>query len=71
MENVKRHVFIIGAKGVGNYGGYETFIAQFLRRSEGREGVQYHVACKKNGTGAMDFEHLSGIQNDWPGSMKE
>lgn len=49
----QQHVFIIGSKGLGSYGGYETFVKRLLDCHEGNGQIQYHVACKQNGDGAM------------------
>ena len=39
-----KHVFIIGAKGIGNYGGYETFVDELVSRKKNK-AIKYHVAC--------------------------
>ena len=57
-----RHVFIIGAKGISFYGGFETFAAELLRGSCDMEEIRYYVACKKNGRGAMDLNSLEGLK---------
>ena len=59
-----QHVFICGAKGISNYGGYETFVQKLIEYHEEEETIQYHVACKLNGEGCMDFENLSGISRE-------
>ena len=59
-----QHVFICGAKGISNYGGYETFVQKLIEYHEKEETIQYHVACKANGEGCMDFENLSGIARE-------
>ena len=41
----KRHVFIIGSKGIpASYGGFETFVQELVRRRKD-ERICYHVAC--------------------------
>lgn len=57
-----QHVFIIGAKGILNYGGYETFIGKLLEQHENHKGIKYHIACKYNGQGYMDETKLEGAQ---------
>lgn len=52
-------VFIIGAKGIGNYGGYETFLKKLIETDKNNKNIKYHVACKYNGQGAMDESKLS------------
>ena len=53
MESVQ-HVFLVGAKSLGAYGGYETFIDKLTEYHQGDSRLQYHVACKANGDGCMD-----------------
>lgn len=53
-----QHVFIIGAKGIGNYGGYETFLKKLIETDRNNPKIKYHVACKYNGQGAMDETKL-------------
>lgn len=60
-----QHVFIIGAKGLGNYGGYETFVDKLTEMHQNTPSVRYHVACKANGSGHMDETQLPA------GSVKE
>ncbi len=46
-----KNIFIIGAKSIGQYGGYETFVEKLLEQHEGNVDIQYHVACKAMGMG--------------------
>lgn len=39
-----KNIFIIGAKGIGNYGGYETFVDELVTRKKSNK-IKYHVAC--------------------------
>ena len=57
-----QHVFIIGAKSIGQYGGYETFVDRLIGEHENETTIKYHVACKANGEGAMDEIKLSAIE---------
>lgn len=50
----KQHVFLVGAKSLGAYGGYETFIDKLTEYHQNDEAIQYHVAVKANGQGCMD-----------------
>lgn len=59
-ETVQQHVFIIGAKSIGQYGGYETFVDHLIREHEHDLSIQYHVACKANGDGSLDDTKLDG-----------
>ena len=47
-----QHVFLIGAKSLGAYGGYETFINKLTEYHQNNKNIKYHVAVKKNGQGA-------------------
>ncbi len=44
-----QHVFLIGAKGLGQYGGYETFVQKLVstHAEMKQDGICYHVACKE------------------------
>lgn len=55
-----RHVFVVGAKSMGAYGGYETFINKLTEYHQNEPDLQYHVACKANGEGAIDPAELTG-----------
>lgn len=47
-----QHVFLVGAKSLGAYGGYETFINKLTEYHAENQNIKYHVACKANGQGA-------------------
>lgn len=57
-----QHVFIIGAKSIGQYGGYETFVDCLLGGHQNKGKLKYHVACKANGDGCMDETGLSDVK---------
>jgi rhamnosyltransferase len=57
-----QHVFIIGSKSIGQYGGYETFVDRLIGEHEHDASIMYHVACKANGEGFMDETKLTGIE---------
>ncbi|OON88455.1 glycosyl transferase [Oribacterium sp. C9] len=59
-----QHVFIIGSKSIGQYGGYETFVARLIGEHENETSIKYHVACKANGDGFMDETKLSGVSDE-------
>ena len=51
-KDERRHVFIIGCKGIpARYGGFETF-ADHLVRGSRDPGIVWHVACQLSGEGA-------------------
>lgn len=47
-----KHIFLIGAKSLGAYGGYETFINKLTEYHQYNSEIKYHVAVKANGQGA-------------------
>ena len=55
-----QHVFLVGAKSLGAYGGYETFINKLTEYHQNDNRIKYHVACKANGQGAMDPAKTEG-----------
>ena len=57
-----QHVFIIGSKSIGQYGGYETFVDRLIGEHEHEDSIKYHVACKANGDGHMDESKLDGVR---------
>jgi len=62
-KDIVHHVFIIGSKSIGQYGGYETFVDRLIGEHENEPSIKYHVACKANGDGYMDENKLSGVSN--------
>lgn len=69
-----QHIFIIGSKSIGQYGGYETFVDRLIGEHENERSVKYHVACKANGDGCMDeskLEAISDVVRDKNGSVTE
>lgn len=57
-----QHVFIVGAKSLGAYGGYETFVYKLTEYHQNNKNIKYHVACKANGDGHMDETKLENIK---------
>ena len=57
-----QHIFIIGSKSIGQYGGYETFVDRLIGEHQNCSNIKYHVACKANGDGAMDETKLDGVK---------
>lgn len=47
-----QHVFLVGAKSLGAYGGYETFVNKLTEYHQYNKNIKYHVAVKANGQGA-------------------
>lgn len=61
VMNDVQHIFLVGAKSLGAYGGYETFINKLTEYHQHDQRFQYHVACKKNGDGSMDETKMEGV----------
>lgn len=57
-----QHVFLVGAKSLGAYGGYETFINKLTEYHQNNPKIKYHVACKANGDGSMNLYKTPGVQ---------
>ena len=60
-DNRVQHVFLVGAKSLGAYGGYETFVYKLTEYHQNIEKIKYHVACKANGDGCMDETKLEEV----------
>ena len=61
QEKKLQHVYLVGAKSLGAYGGYETFVYKLTEYHENKENIKYHVACKANGDGCMDENKFDGV----------
>lgn len=61
MKKEIQHVFLVGAKSLGAYGGFETFVKKLIEHHQNVPEIKYHVACKANGEGAMDEANLPGV----------
>ena len=59
-QNIQ-HVFLVGAKSLGAYGGYETFVNKLIEYHKNNKKLKYHVACKANGDGCMDESKIEGV----------
>lgn len=59
---VTQHVFLVGAKSLGVYGGYETFINKLTEYHQNNDKIKYHVVCKANGSGCMDPKKTEGAE---------
>lgn len=62
LEKDVQHVFLVGAKSLGAYGGYETFVYKLTEYHQNNNKIRYHVACKANGDGCMDETKISGVK---------
>lgn len=50
-----QHIFIVGAKNCGAYGGYETFLDKLTEYHQYNKNIKYHIAWK--GTESKEFEY--------------
>lgn len=62
VDSMVKHVFIIGAKSIGQYGGYETFVDRLIDEHKDELSIKYHIACKAGGDGCMDESKLEDIR---------
>ena len=56
-----QHIYLVGAKSLGAYGGYETFVYKLTEYHQNKENIKYHVVCKANGDGCMDESKFEGV----------
>jgi rhamnosyltransferase len=61
LKKEVQHVYLAGAKSLGAYGGYETFVYKLTEYHQNKENIKYHVACKANGDGCMDENKFEGV----------
>ena len=61
LNDKVQHVYLVGAKSLGAYGGYETFVYKLTEYHQNKENIKYHVACKANGDGCMDESKFKGV----------
>ncbi len=61
-SNKVRHIYIVGSKSIGQYGGYESFVMNLLQNHKDNKNIKYHVACKANGQGCMNIDSLPGAK---------
>lgn len=57
----KKHIFIVGAKCIGQYGGYESFLDRLTEQHQGNVNLQYYIVTKANGEGRMDESKLQNV----------
>ena len=61
QEKEVQHVYLVGAKSLGAYGWYETFVYKLTEYHQNKQNIKYHVACKANGDGCMDENKFEGV----------
>ena len=62
MNNIK-HIFIIGPKSLGAYGGYETFVDKITEYNDD-PSIKFHVVVKGNGVGYRYPDSAKRISED-------
>lgn len=62
MEEKNNNIFLIGAKSIGQYGGYESFVDKLLEYHKDKKNLRYYMYCKANGSGCMKVEKLPGAK---------
>lgn len=62
MKEKEVNILLIGAKSIGQYGGYESFVNKLLEYHKDKKNLHYYVYCKANGSGCMDITKLPGAK---------
>ena len=62
MSEKEVNVILVGAKSIGQYGGYESFINKLLEYHKDEKNLHYFVYCKANGSGCMNISKLPGTK---------
>lgn len=62
MSGKEVNVILVGAKSIGQYGGYESFINKLLEYHKDKKNLHYFVYCKANGSGYMNISKLPGAK---------
>lgn len=63
--NSVANVFVAGAKSLGKYGGYESFLKKLVEYHKDIKEIKYYIACKANGDGKMvpsELEEASAVK---------
>ena len=47
QERKVQHVFLVGAKSLGAYGGYETFVYKLTEYHQNNKNIKYHFTIEK------------------------
>jgi rhamnosyltransferase len=59
-NKVVANCFVAGAKSLGRYGGYESFLKKLVEHHKDDKDIKYYIACKSNGDGKMVPSELEG-----------
>ena len=65
MDDNKKiaNFFVAGAKSLGRYGGYESFLKKLVEYHKDNKDIKYYIACKANGDGKMVPFELEGTSD--------
>ena len=71
MDNNSKvaNVFVAGAKSLGQYGGYESFLKKLVEYNKDNKDIKYYIACKAKGDGRMVPSELEGTSEKEDGSF--
>lgn len=56
-----RQIYIVGSKGFGNYGGYETFVDKLTEYHKNIQDIKYYVFCKGKENGTFSHHNAVGV----------
>lgn len=57
-----QHIFIVGAKNCGAYGGYETFLDKLTEYHQHNKRIKYHLAWKGNESREFEYHNAHCFQ---------
>ncbi len=57
-----KHIYIVGAKNCGAYGGYETFLDKLTEYHSNNKNIKYHIAWKGNSNKEFEYHNADCFQ---------
>ena len=61
-----QYCYIVGSKGFGNYGGYETFVDKLTEYHRDNKNIKYFVACKSKENSTFVHNNATGFNLQVP-----
>ena len=61
-----QYCYIVGSKGFGNYGGYETFVDKLTEYHRDNKAIKYFVACKSKENSTFLHNNATGFNIQVP-----
>lgn len=61
-----QNIYIVGSKGCGNYGGYETFLDKLTEYHQNNKKIKYHIAWKGTENKEFDYHDAHSFQINVP-----